>query len=393
MLKRLVGLLTFSAIFALESSLPWAHATAVSPTEGNTGTSVTQGTEPTPAPSASPIPGARPLPLAPAPTQAAAATREAPEDSAIYVADPRLHHVAGLAILNPGPRVLIVSKAGTISYTATIEGRFKVPESSLLWKGRIIEQQPDGRFSLTIQVTAPSMKLELDAISSLGQIDKEKIVIHFPHWEAFKRDAADKPPKSRFFSVGGGLSMIAVSDSRVEKFTELGLTLKGSYAQPLFAPNWDMGVSTYFTALPFGANRSDSIRFLGVNLRVGYVIPKIREPWRVSLQGGLYYTTMFVQSASFGFQNMAGPQLFPTIRRVFRKGDAVSGYFKFSPVSSDFSFDSPENHEIAAGIAYSRPVFNGKSLGISFDASSLHVLVEAVEIGTITYTLGLSYGF
>ena len=39
-------------------------------------------------------------------------------------------------------------------------------------------------------------------------------------------------------------------------------------------------------------------RFVGVNLRVGYVLPGLTDPWRLSFLGGVYYTTMLVTGRS-----------------------------------------------------------------------------------------------
>jgi hypothetical protein len=81
------------------------------------------------------------------------------------------------------------------------------------------------------------------------------------------------------------------------------------------------------------------------------------------------------------------------VRRALRKGEAVSAYFKFSPISDGFTVLSLTNREIAGGLSYQRALSNGHPLTISADVASLTLTLSGVTISSTTFSLGAGYGF
>jgi hypothetical protein len=64
------------------------------------------------------------------------------------------------------------------------------------------------------------------------------------------------------------------------EFSEDAVTIKAEYRFLLFPPYWDLSVGSFFTASPLSTNQSGvDARFLGVNLRLGYRLPFIHEPF------------------------------------------------------------------------------------------------------------------
>ncbi|MGK5083395.1 hypothetical protein WDW37_08810 [Bdellovibrionota bacterium FG-1] len=315
---------------------------------------------------------------------------------AVYVQEGGKAKTPDLQITEPGPEMEVTPRGTEVVYTAKVSARCVTPHVTLIWKDDVVLLKPSGDFELKVPIKTQATQLDLYVIDARGTLRKQEIGIFIAQWLKFKESAASRPPKTRFFTPGFGVSRISVNDNRLSTpFSELGLTAKATYASMLLPPHFDWGASVFFTVLPFAANQDDAARFLGINLRVGYLLPFVHEPWRVSLQTGLYYTTMFVRSASFGFQNMAGPQIFPTIRRLFKKGDSIGGYFKFSPVSADFGFTSLDSHEIATGLGYSWPLQSGRTLGVSVDlaAINLNLVDYGIVISSSSLTLGMTYGF
>jgi hypothetical protein len=141
-------------------------------------------------------------------------------------------------------------------------------------------------------------------------------------------------------------------------------------------------------------------RFIGANFRIGYAVPRIREPWRLLLMVGGYYTTMNVSPNTFGFRNLSGPQFFPVLRRAMDSGDSVSTYFKISPVSAGgVSLTNLASRELAFGITYNKNLKNGHSIPFSIDYSNLKSSVETEEgtatvpVAVTSLTFGIGYNF
>jgi hypothetical protein len=197
-----------------------------------------------------------------------------------------------------------------------------------------------------------------------------------------------------FFLLGTGVSLIEVrqSESRISLFRNTVLSVKGAFNYFLSPPVWDFGVSGFMNVLGLGCGCATDVRILGVNARIGYVFPGIRNPWRLALYGGWYYSTMIASDESFGYRNLNGPQIFPTLRRAFGNGSALSAYLKLSPISNRLSLMNLSNSEQAVGVSYLFPKW-GKTFAVSLDFSRLRFGLEGVEIRTSSSSLGLSMAF
>jgi hypothetical protein len=100
---------------------------------------------------------------------------------------------------------------------------------------------------------------------------------------------------------------------------ETGLTVKGDL---LFSfgkeSSWYNEENFYATLLPLTeTGSSDAIHYLGGSVKIGYLFSRTVDPavWRFRLAGGIYYTTTWVTQNAFGFRNLIGPELVPSIAR------------------------------------------------------------------------------
>lgn len=192
-----------------------------------------------------------------------------------------------------------------------------------------------------------------------------------------------------------GFSKISYTQSRISDYSSWVVTLKGMFQRQLPRPNWDFAVGGYFTLLPLKTNIPGIMaQFLGLNLRIGYSVPGIIEPWKLNLMGGWYYTTMIVTNNYMGFHNLAGPQLFPVLRRSFGKSSAF-GYFKYSPVTNglSLSFLPISNREIAFGGGWSTSLPNRNSFSLMLDVANLSMTIKSWKITSSSVSLSAGYGF
>jgi hypothetical protein len=313
---------------------------------------------------------------------------------------------------------------------AVLEGSYTREEWSLVYETQRIGTRKD-MFRVEIPLSGDRTEFDLVAIGPKGNLERETLVVDFEEFVDIQKDPTAGPRKKFNWNLGLGFSYILYSDDRgdpsspdLTSVNELALTVKTAANYWLKYGVLDLGVSAYATVLPLfssGQARASSsataetlskpkISFLGVNARVGYKIGAVKAPWSLTIAAGMYFTTMYqttkftTSGQGFGFTNMAGPQLFPVLRKDLGPGRFWSAYLKFSPVSQNFGLQSLSSHEIGAGGAYGIPM--GKSnaplaLTADFSRAQLKLFTDrgttttlddtTVSIKVTTITLGVSY--
>ena len=275
-------------------------------------------------------------------------------------------------------------------------------EKDALWtlirEGDVVKRNADGEFKLQLEVPSEEgvSRVELTAIGPRGEIEREVIGIaskklsEEARREYFKRVAA---------SAGLGFTFVDYQDNQSENFTETAITLNARILYFLVPRKWDIGASGYFTILPLSSTSaaSRSPRFFGLNARVGYVLPFVHSPWRLSLLVGIYYATMLSADTPsiYGFRNVSGPQVYPLLTRIFSLRHSAYVYGKYSPINNGISkfLSIGSNSEIAAGGGYVWRFESGGALTASLDFSMLSLKIGSAVAKVSTFSIGASYGF
>jgi hypothetical protein len=312
--------------------------------------------------------------------------------------------ITNLTFANDSADLDIENLGDRAHYYAVIDGHY-LRKNWILIIGRVkVPRDPaDGHFKIKTELLDRQKQLNLASIGPDGQIEFQTIKI------TYSRFPIEKRPTRNSFALGLGVTHMwytqdASSFASPVSYMEDTLTLKGSYVYRLAPPHWDLGFSAFVSTLTFGSSlEGTSVRSLGVNARIGYNIPIGHTAWTFSIMGGLYYTTMFVSPSTFGFQNLAGPQLFPVIRRTLSNQDTLSFYAKYSPVSSGSFSLQPSSREIAGGFTYNYLLQNGHSIPVSLDISNLKATAQlsdattgvsqSVNIELTTVSLSAGYTF
>ncbi len=255
-------------------------------------------------------------------------------------------------------------------------------------------------------LSGPQTPLRLEEVDAYGKViatewtvtvspeDWSRIKQTDPAVESAPRKSAETKAGMRT-QLGLGVTSITYLQSRTTGFSSVALTAKGGLVYAWAPGRWSLGLTSFITMLPMTNSRSDGKagRFLGVNLRAAYALPLGRGPWALGFAFGGYFSTMFVTDDAFGYQNVAGPQLYPSLRRRFANGESIGAYAKYSPVSSGLSLMTLANREIAFGIDWNRPLQSGESFGLGLDISNLVLYEGSTAIDSSTVTIGLNYGF
>ncbi len=277
---------------------------------------------------------------------------------------------------------------------AFLRGKYPNLDWSFTWNGRKIKREDDGKFMMRLPLSDTKTSFRFIAISPRGIIERETVVIYAPKFEKLAR----KPKiryKRHFFTPGLSATYLQFDHNirAIYKFSEVALTAKLGYRYLWLPPNWDVGISGFVTALPLSTTGPESIRFIGFNFRVGYVLPFVTSPWRVSIFAGTYYNTMAFHSGRFGYKNANGPQIYPTIERELNSGSSIFVYFKFSPVSNRFDFLDLESREIAGGGGYRFSLPNQDTIGVALDYADFNMKIDRSQVSTRSFSLGVNYGF
>jgi hypothetical protein len=256
-----------------------------------------------------------------------------------------------------------------------------------------VKLSPIGEFKLAIPLTGKSTQIQIVSMGAKGDVQSEIVELVADWPGVWARMNAQPGPKRFRFTPGVNVSFINYDESSLPApYTEKALTFKASLGYQL-QPSSPVSLEAggYYTLLPISKSTGETAKFLGLNLRLGYTIPS-SSAWSLSFQGGLYYLSMFVTNNAFGFSNMAGPQLYPTLRYDMASGNAIQLYVKVSPVTTGTG-KLFADREIAGGGAYIIGLGGGHTMPITFDISSLLLHLEGVDISSSTVSFGFGYGF
>ncbi len=262
---------------------------------------------------------------------------------------------------------------------------------SLLQKANTVELSPEGDFETEVLLDTPQTRFELTAVGPLGEVESEKFEIKIiPTPEV---PATQMPAQRLTFSTGIGPTLVTYKQTLIPDFQLIALTAKLAALYSLVPLRWDLGLNTSFTLLKLSSNSSQNVRFLGFNASVGYRIPKIDSPWQLSILGGFYYSTMLIPATGFGYQDIFGPQLFPTLKRELKNGDSISGYLKLSPVTDGISLLSLSNREFGIGAGWNKKLKNGRHLIFMMDLSNLNLELQSVVVTSNAIHASIGYNF
>jgi len=289
-------------------------------------------------------------------------------------------------------------------YFLELRAHFNRPDWSLLWNGKIVSLNGKVDLVLSIPIKSDRTEAKIYAVGPSGEIEIEKIVVLLPvrYLKKFTENKA--------WSLAVGLSYTILSYEEIGAGNDVdqnqsSLTAKVSAIHRTDIKSaFSYGGSLYISLLALSSSETPSARFIGVNGRLGYDVPGIKQPWRVSALVGFYYTTMLVplrvDGSSYGFRNLMGPQIYPVVTRTLRNNQTLSGYFKFSPVGQGIGWKNLGNREIAFGLSWKFSL-KKKLWSVALDIANLHLglnltdtltgEIYPVSINSNSVSLGFSY--
>lgn len=271
---------------------------------------------------------------------------------------------------------------------AVLSGVLNKPKWSLIYQKIKIPLNQAGKFLVRMPIPRSPAQFSLDAVDPFGNIERETFKVEFE-----KTASEPEIRKSYAVSMGVGYSSLKFEQTNLATLTESVITPKAAFIYFL-DKQWDIALSGYYSASVLSSSSAASqAQFLGINGRLGFYPSLGKSPFRLGLLMGFYYTTMMIKGDDFGFRNLSGPQLFPTLRYSISPKHAIATYFKFSPVSDNMALLSLSNNEIAFGLSYSFYMRNSKNISLSVDVATLTLQAATSTIKSSSTTFGLGFGF
>ena len=229
----------------------------------------------------------------------------------------------------------------------------------------------------------------LSSVDAHGGRKREKITLNV-HW----RSIDSRPWYSHFhFQAELGWSYLHFKEVRAPNYREIAQNLALSTGYAFLKGTLMAWVGLQATLFPYYKSQSEVVRFLGVDGRIGYLIPKLENtPWSVWIFAGWYYITMPTPN-NFGFVDMSGPQVYPAVRYQITPKHSVSTFFKYSPVSSSLNRSIFKNYEIAWGATYGYAWSKKWELLGGFKISRIDLNIDSVDVENTSYTLSAGIRF
>jgi hypothetical protein len=318
--------------------------------------------------------------------------------------------IRDLSFVNPSKVVIEheVTAGSKPKWTAKIIGKFSrasgrvlsSPDlpTALVW----MVPETSNEFTLTVPVPAERSLIRFRAVDSAGKIENQTVVLSYKkqaHGARHPQWAGLRP------TVSLGVMMFNFNESyRVSTLafntSEILSTVKVSYN--LHRKNLDLGLSAFYTPIVLSNNypKSES-KLLRFDLQIGYTLPKVASPWRLSFSAGILYTTMMVPTNYFGYKNAVGPQLTATLQKIMSSNDTLHSYFKITPFPIGAFGFSLANREYVLGIGWLRPLGNQHPLSFNFEIMDFLAVLDIVygttsdthNVHGTSFGLSASYGF
>jgi len=263
------------------------------------------------------------------------------------------------------------------------------------------ESGPWREYQFLIPLTGVLTPLGITLVNAKGVARQQTWNLRLNEWETVRstpKVSGESSPWS--FSVQSAVTQIFFQQSFLPEISQTDLTGKINVSYSFgnkrlsSARPWSLSTTTYFTLLPLvpPTDTAYTARFFGSNLRLGYSWA-FGDRWILGIHTGLYYLSIFPSQFDFGFRNMLGPQLFPTLSFRISPKQVVSSYFKYSPVIQYGAGLSFSNREIATGLSYSGNFWQTTALLIGLDLSQVDISLEGITIldRTVGFSVGLRY--
>lgn len=208
--------------------------------------------------------------------------------------------------------------------------------------------------------------------------------------------AAEPTEPVDHFSPSLGYAAITYSQTGRAAYSGTDVFAEFAWNHVFANRSWDVDANAYFNALPISTNLTGiNGRFLGVNARVGYAIPKLPDPWFARIALGVYYSSFYVTGNAFGYRNLIYPQIYPVVGYRSASLGTIAGYLKYVPTNAGFVPNLTER-ELAGGLSFRRPApgHPNQDMIISVDYSNLIYLpLPSITVQTSAFALSVGVSF
>jgi hypothetical protein len=228
-------------------------------------------------------------------------------------------------------------------------------------------QSSANEYHIQVPLTSEQTLLKLMAVSPAGDLKNESVEIDFPTYSEFGGDL-DYEKSHPFWYMGYlGISYLNLSQSLLPNLNEwtasFGLAGNYRFKTSNLSVRGNACLAVPFTS--YGMGGVNATLFEGGLYATKDLLPE-RKQWSLSVSLGGYYDTLWATNNAIGFQNIYGPQLFPTLSYRLKNEDLVFLTAKYSPIMNGkgLGFFSLDNREIRVDLEWRRKFKNQHQLGL-----------------------------
>jgi hypothetical protein len=280
---------------------------------------------------------------------------------------------------------------------AQVCARIRLKPSSdyqVVVRGRSYPLTDAGMIEISIPWHSPRRRVPVKIVDAFGEVIETTVTLVGTDPKTLIRIEDAYLASKANLSTGLGYTQAAYTETgaRTNSYSASLLTLTADYQYPLGRRGtWTLQGSGYFSLTSLQQSNPDDARYLGLNARLIYRFPFSTERLDLRIAGGAYFLTMFVPTESFGFRNLSGPQLYPTLRLQFPGVAVFRTFFKYSPVSDRLSLMNLANNEIATGLSVASPSILKQRLSLNYNYAAVNLNLMGIDIQNISHSFSLSY--
>jgi hypothetical protein len=276
---------------------------------------------------------------------------------------------------------------------ALLKGSFHRSDAVLVANGHLGRPDAAGKFEFSIELKKPHTLITIDCISDRGTSEEQiiSIDVNADTWASLSQQS--RTSRKWAFDTGFGLSSIHYLQSNVAELDLLALNVNLDVERFLKTDeSWSMVGGLLLEALPISDNLDSGLRFFDWYGGAKYLSLPTQTPWRWSIIGGYASFTTIGQS-TFGYSNLGGLEISPSIRYYLKKGDFFSFGAKYVLLVVGASASPFSSRDFEMNLTFEKKLAARKSFSLSAGFQSLDALTNLYGAEMSAFATHLSYCF
>jgi hypothetical protein len=192
------------------------------------------------------------------------------------------------------------------------------------------------------------------------------------------------------YSLDSGFKFVQYKQSYLPDVSALLLNTRAAFTHELKYQKYDLGCDVQVALPLFFPSGAAHASFFNFEARLGYQAPATLIPnWPIRIDASVYFDTMKVEGASYGYKNLVGFLLKPELRHSFGAG-TLDVFMKFAMSLNDFPRSLGSGEYTLGSRWHMRDL---KDLFLFSEVSYLRLKIGEVLVTNTSFVLGAGLSF